>query len=51
MYPISSHPGRGFMLGQGLSWVLGPREAGLPPHSRPEACALDSVAWGELEQG
>ena len=43
MYPISSHPGSGFMLGQGLGWVLGPREVCLQAY---EAWALDSVAGG-----
>lgn len=33
MYPISSHPGRGFPLGQGLTWVLDPREEGVLPSS------------------
>lgn len=51
MYPISSHPGSGFMLGQGLGWVLGPREVCL---QADEAWALDSVAGGSrvgLKQG
>lgn len=51
MYPISSHPGSGFMLGQGLGWVLGPREVCLQAY---EAWALDSVAGGSrtgLKQG
>ena len=38
---MSSHPGSGFMLGQGLGWVLGPREVCLQAY---EAWALDLVA-------
>ena len=38
---MSSHPGSGFMLGQGLGWVLGPREVCLQAY---KAWALDFVA-------